>query len=94
MPQENSEWKLIGHSHQIADTGDYDGYYEITNGDISIMTKDDDEEELQAVVDALNKTGCSFYQDDWLKFENEMLKEEIEELKKEIAHSKNSVSLH
>ena len=28
------EWKLIGHSYQIADTGDYDGHYEITDGKI------------------------------------------------------------
>jgi hypothetical protein len=37
-------WELKGHSHQIADTGDYDGYYEITNGKISLLTKDDDDE--------------------------------------------------
>lgn len=27
----STDWELKGHSHQIADTGDYDGYYEITN---------------------------------------------------------------
>jgi hypothetical protein len=75
------KWELKGHSHQIADTGDYDGYYEITNGKISLLTKDDDDEALQPVVDALNNSGCKFYQDDWIEFENKMLKEEISRLK-------------
>ena len=74
-------WVLKGHSHQIADTGDYDGYYEITNGKISLLTKDDDDEALQPIVDALNDSGCKFYQDDWFKFENNILKEEISRLK-------------
>ena len=74
-------WELKGHSHQIADTGDYDGYYEITNGKISLLTKDDDDEALQPIVDALNDSGCKFYQDDWFEFENKMLKEEISRLK-------------
>ena len=74
-------WELKGHSHQIADTGDYDGYYEITNGKISLLTKDDDDESLQPIVDALNDSGCKFYQDDWFEFENNMLKEEISRLK-------------
>jgi len=74
-------WKLIGQSHQVADTGDYDGYYEITNGDISIYTKDDDNESLQPIVDALNNSGCIFYKDDFFEYENRRLKEEIEDLK-------------
>lgn len=76
----NSEWELIGHSYQIADIGYYDGHYEITNGKICILTKDDDDESLQPVVDALNDSGCKFYQDDFIDFENRMLKEEIKRL--------------
>ena len=74
------ESELKGHSHQIADTGDYDGYYEITNGKISLLTKDDDDEVLQPIVEALNASGCKFYQDDWLEFENQILKKEIKRL--------------
>lgn len=74
-------WKLIGHSYQIFDTGDYDGYYEITDGKISLLTKDEDDEVLKSVVDVLNDLGCKFYQDDWFEFENKMLKEEINRLK-------------
>lgn len=74
-------WELKGHSHQIADTGDYDGHYEITNGKISLLTKDDDDEALMPIIDALNNSGCKFYQDDWFEFENSMLKEEIKKLK-------------
>jgi hypothetical protein len=74
-------WELKGNFHQIADTGDYDGYYEITNGKISLLTKDDDDEALQPIVDALNNSGCRFIQDDWIEFENKMLKKEISRLK-------------
>jgi hypothetical protein len=77
------EWELIGHSHQIADTGDYDGHYEITNGKISLLTKDDDNEALQPIVDALNESGCKFYQDDWHEFENNLLRKENTQLKLE-----------
>jgi hypothetical protein len=76
-----TEWKLIGHSSQIGDTGDYDGHYEITDGKVSLLTKDDDDESLQPIVDALNDSGCKFYQDDWFEFENRMLKEENARLK-------------
>lgn len=76
----STSWELKGHSHQIADTGDYDGYYEITNGKISLLTTDDDEA-LQPIVDVLNDSGCKFYQDDWFEFENKILKEEITRLK-------------
>jgi hypothetical protein len=59
------KFELKGHSYQIADTGDYDGCYEITNGKISVFTKDEyDDGSLQKVVDALNESGCSFYLDD------------------------------
>ena len=77
----SADWELKGHSYQIADTGDYDGYYEITNGKISLLTKGDDDEALQPIVDALNDSGCKFYQDDWFEFENRMLKEEISRLR-------------
>lgn len=78
-PKDN-DWRLVGHSSQVADTGDYDGYYEITNGKISLLTKDDDKEALQPVVDAFNNSGCRFYQDDWFEFENKVLKDEIRNL--------------
>lgn len=78
---EQGEWRLEGHSYQIADTGDYDGHYEITNGKISLLTKDDDEEALKPIINALNNSDCKFYQDDFLEFENSMLKNEIHDLK-------------
>jgi hypothetical protein len=61
---EKSKWEFKAHSHQIADTGDYDGYYEITNGDITLITKDDYEEterQLKTAVAALNRWGINFY---------------------------------
>ena len=83
-------FELVGHSHQIADTGDYDGCYEITNGVISLFTKDDDElgqihdEGLQKVVDALNNTGAEFFLDDDKEFELHLAKQEITELKDKV----------
>ncbi len=61
---EKSEWKLVPHFHQIADTGDFDGNYELTNGKISIFTKGDNDEGLDEIITALNKSGIEFYLDD------------------------------
>ena len=72
-------WKLVSHSYQIADTGDYDGHYEITNGKISIFTKDDGDG-LEDIVKALNESGCKFYLDDSATFELESLREENKKL--------------
>lgn len=77
-------WKLLSHSYQIADTGDYDGCYEITNGKISIFTKDDEDTALSPIVDALNNSGAKFYLDDSLQFENHLLKLELDELRKRL----------
>jgi hypothetical protein len=75
-------FELKSHSSQIADTGDYDGYYEITNGKVSIMTRDDQEDnELQEVADALNKTRCSFYLDDSHEFLYHVTKQEFDSYK-------------
>jgi hypothetical protein len=63
------EWKLIGHSHAIADTGDYSGEWEITDGHTSFFNHSDenDEEEMQVIVDALNAVHGYFY----TNFEND-----------------------
>jgi hypothetical protein len=56
MEQDN-KWRLITHSYQIADTGDYDGYCEITNGDISLVTKSEIYDEcyhIDELLDILN----------------------------------------
>lgn len=76
-------FELKAHSFQIADTGDYDGFYEITNGDVSICTKDeggDENEALEAIVKALNDSGCKFEYTHDYKFEIHMLREEIKQL--------------
>lgn len=73
-------WKLVPHSYQIADTGDYDGYYEITNGKMSIYTKDDDDEALEPVVKALNESGSEFYLDDSAEFEASILRGQVKML--------------
>lgn len=59
-----NKWEVKSHSYAIADTGDYDGYYEITNGNITLTTRDDYEEterQLQIAAAVLNKWGINFY---------------------------------
>lgn len=68
-----SNWRLKGYFDQFLDIG----YYEITNGKISIFTRDDDEEALLHIVDALNNSNCNFYHDDWFEFENKMRKKNL-----------------
>lgn len=61
---ENNKWEVKSHSYPIADTGDYDGYYEITNGNITLTTRDDYEEterQLQIAAAVLNKWGINFF---------------------------------
>lgn len=78
-----NKWELKMNGFQIADTGDYGGNYEITNGDISIFTEDDEEdtkESLKDVVTYLNKCGCKFYINDSLKYENHLIREQNERM--------------
>lgn len=74
------KFKLISHEHQIADTGDYDGGYEISNGKVSIFTNDDDDEALGKIVKALNESKCKFYLDDSDAFEAKIITEENKRL--------------
>lgn len=84
------KWEYKNHSYQIGDTGDYDGYWEVTNGKDSLITKEDYDEiekDLQAVVDLLNNTYANFaFNRDVeaaLEAENKWLRCELEELKKQ-----------
>ena len=81
----DGKWKLIPHSYQIADTGDYDGHYEITDGKVSLFTKDDNDEGLQKLVFALNKTECKFYLDDANEVDNYILRYDNSQLQKRIS---------
>jgi|ERR1035437_3680399 hypothetical protein len=81
---EKPEWKLVPHFHQIADTGDYDGHYEITNGIVSIFTKDDGDDGLEAIVKALNDSECEFKLDDSKEFELHLEKKLVKEKNEEI----------
>jgi hypothetical protein len=69
LPIESKKWEYKEHFHAIGMTGDYDGHYEVTNGDISLCTSDDPEDitetenTLQRVANALNESGCKFYCD-------------------------------
>lgn len=84
------KWEYKNHSYAIGDTGDYDGYWEVTNGRDSLVTKEDYDEiekDLQAVVDLLNITYANFaFNRDVeaaLEAENKWLRCELEELKKQ-----------
>lgn len=84
------KWEYKSHSYPIGDTGDYDGYWEVTNGKDSLITKEDYEDiekDLQAVVDILNNTYANFTFDRnieaALEAENKWLKSELEQHKAE-----------
>lgn len=84
-------WELKINSSQLADTGDYSVFAEITNGDVSIYSDDfEDDESLNKIVDVLNESGCSFFIDD-LKNENYMLRKYIEELQLQLNKLKNEL---
>lgn len=74
--KKTNEWKIVIHNSQIADTGDYDGCYELTNGKVSIYTQDAEDDNLQSIVDTLNNSSCDFYLDESAEFELHVLKEE------------------
>lgn len=83
---ENKPFKVKSHSYQIGDTGDYDGYWEITNGEISLCTKDDGDEidkMLGDVAKVINETKIHFYVDNAkeidLHFECDGLKIQLKE---------------
>lgn len=92
MNKEKQLWKVIAHSYQIADTGDYEGHFEITNGKISLFTNDesDDSDETedkpyQKVIDALNATNSKFWIDDSWMVELSHYRQSAEELRIELA---------
>lgn len=97
MTNNKPKFEVKSHSCQIADTGDYDGYWEITNGIDRIITKEDGDEievYLNSIADKLNElqdgigfgieTGAEIkIQEQYFKLEGEML-----ELKDENKHLK------
>lgn len=89
--QDKKDWRLETYSGQIADTGDYDGHYEITNGKISINTSDDpDDGLLENIVAALNESDCKFYTNHPSEVDAQILRYENDELKKEIERLKSA----
>lgn len=81
MANKKRKWQLRGHSHQIADSGDTDDRYEITDGNISFFTKEDEDEGLEEIVAALNNYGDDFFADDSVAFELGLVKKEKQELR-------------
>lgn len=58
MTNQFKKWEFKAHNYQIADTGDYDGHYEITNGINRIIIRndfDDAEEVLNKICDIINE---------------------------------------
>lgn len=66
MSEIDTTWKAVACSSPIADTGDYDGHWELTNGNIVLITNDDDlaEVDFADIVDVLNNAGIDFTLDD------------------------------
>jgi hypothetical protein len=74
-------WKLIHHTILGGEIDSMESYYQITDGKISIISYDDDKQALKGVVEALNASDCSFFQDYTLEIENKMLRDDVEYLK-------------
>jgi hypothetical protein len=70
------EW--IPHFGQIADTGDHDGEYELSNGGVSLFTKEIDDESMFEIQKALNDSGAIFYTDPPERYELFNLKHQID----------------
>jgi len=84
MPE--GPWRLKGHSYAIGDTGDYYGYWELSNGKIAIFTKDDPEDgELEKIIKALNASECDFYMDESMSFLYHHEKQERESLQQQLS---------
>lgn len=86
----NGEWKIIPHSYQIADTGDYDGHYELTNGTISLITRDDvdtdnpDIDGINHMIEIMNELDIKWENGEAadLRFELHMEKQYHKDLRK------------
>lgn len=84
----NKEWKLITRTHAIADTGDYDYHYELTNGDIVLITRDEVDSEIGGDFDIAVKlfNDCDYKWENWkqddLQFQLYIEKTENEKIMK------------
>lgn len=86
----NKPWRYEECFSRIPMSEDYDGHYEVTNGDISLCTNDDPEDitetenSLQLVAKALNESGCKFYvntaSEHKLHIENMLLRGVLEDI--------------
>jgi len=84
----NKEWELKYHSYAIADTGDYDGHYELTNGTITLITRDEidtenPDSELEKAIYWLNEADIKWenWVEDDLRFQIHLLEEDKKKLK-------------
>ena len=94
MEKVPAKWEFKCHNYQIADTGDYDGYFELTNGIISLCSIDDDEDTerfLQKAANLLNKVGINLYESNYegVQIDNYLLKDENKELRERINELEN-----
>lgn len=85
---EQAKWEIKEHSMQIADTGDYDGYWELTNGTISLVTRDeidvdDPDSPLEMVEHYLNEAGVKWenWIEDDLRYQVHVMSENCEKWK-------------
>jgi hypothetical protein len=86
---EQSKWEYRENFHSTG-CGDYDGCYEVTDGNIFLCTNDDPEDvtetenSLQQIARLMNESGCKFYSNNVLELnqhiEIQKQKYEIEDL--------------
>lgn len=74
------QWKYSEHTHALADTGDYEGYVQFTNGKDILQSCGDEmeEEQLKQFCELLNLMPDLWsHKCDALEFENSQLKQEV-----------------
>ena len=76
-------WTFKSKIWAIADTGDYDGHWEFTNGNLTLISNAEmEEEDCQQLCDALNKfPGLWSPERDSAEFELQLAKRELNEIK-------------
>lgn len=92
----NDKWLANSHFHGLGESGDSDGWYELTNGDISIGSKDEAFEFFEKAARILNNAGIKLFESnvDGLQLENHLVHNEYNAMAKEhVALHKRSQAL-
>ena len=87
---EQKEWKAETKCSPLGDTGDYNTWVELSNGEICLFTEEAEEEELQEIADKLNALSGIPDPEQWVAdmkraaVERDILLSQVKAIKKEL----------